>query len=74
LDNPPETVPMQLISPPFTNLLSVMGDYDGFRHDTLDVSPPDRYNPPKWTTMSIAFAGKVPSKIVKAYNSPSPFG
>ena len=69
-----QTVPMQIISPPFTNLLSVMGDYDGFRHDNLDVSPPDRYSPHKWTTMSIAFAGRVPSKIVKAHNSPTPFG
>ena len=64
-----ETVPMQIISPPFTNLLSVMGDYDGFRHDNLDVSPPNRYFPYKWTTLSLAFAGKVPSKLVKAYNA-----
>lgn len=68
-----ETVPMQIISPPFTNLLSAMGDYDGFRHDNLDVSPQRRYYPPKGTTLSIAFASVVPSKIVKAYNS-SPFG
>jgi hypothetical protein len=68
-----ETVPMQIISPPFTNLLSAMGDYDGFRHDSLDVSPPDRYYPYKWTTLSIAFAGKVPSRIVKAYTA-SPYG
>lgn len=68
-----ETVPMQIISPPFTNLLSAMGDYDGFRHDSLDVSPPNRYYPYKWTTLSIAFAGKVPSRIVKAFNA-SPYG
>ena len=73
-ENLEETVPLQIISPPFTNLLSVMGDYDGFRHDDLDVSPPNRYYPYKWTTLSIAFAGKVPSKIVKAYSSPAPFG
>ena len=69
-----ETVPTQIVSPPFTNLLSVMGDAGGFRHDNLDVSPPDRFFPNKWSTGSIAFAGKVPSKIVQAYNSPSPFG
>ncbi len=68
-----ETVPMQIISPPFTNLLSAMGDYDGFRHDNLDVSPTDRFSPHKGTTLSIAFAGLVPSRIVKGYNS-SPYG
>lgn len=69
-----ETVPMQIISPTFTNLMSAMGDYDGFRHDNLDASPAQgRYNPPKGTTLSIASAGLVPSKVVKAYNS-SPYG
>ena len=72
-ENLEETVPMQIISPPFTCLLSAMGDYDGFRHDNVDVSPPNRFSPPKGTTLSIAFAGKVPSKIVKAYNA-SPYG
>lgn len=72
-ENLEETVPMQIISPPFINLLSTMGDYDGFRHDNLDVSPPDRHYPYKGTTLSIAFAGKVPSKIVKAYNA-KPYG
>ena len=68
-----ETVPMQIISPPFTNLLSAMGDYDGFRHDSLDVSPKNRFYPNRGTTLSIAFAGRVPSKIVKAFNT-NPFG
>jgi Secretion system C-terminal sorting domain len=73
-ENLEETVPMQLISPPFTNLLSAMGDYDGFRHDDLNASPiRGRFSPNKGTTLSIAFAGKVPSSIVKAYNS-SPYG
>jgi hypothetical protein len=72
-ENLEETVPKQIISPPFTNLLSAVGDYDGFRHDNLDVSPPNRYSPSKGTTLSIAFAGKVPSKIVKAYNT-LPYG
>jgi hypothetical protein len=68
-----ETVSPQIISPPFTNLLSVMGDAGGFRHDNLDVSPPNRFLPNRWSTGSIAFAGKVPSKIVKACNA-SPYG
>ncbi len=73
-ENLEETVPMQIVSPPFTNLLSAMGDYDGFRHDNLDVSPPQgRWNPPEGTTLSIAFASKVPSKIVKAFNA-APYG
>ena len=67
-ENLEETVALQIISTPFIPLLSAMGDYDGFRHDNLDVSPPDRYYPHKGTTLSIAFAGNVPSKIVKAYN------
>jgi len=70
-----ETVPLQIISPPSgANLLSAMGDVDGFRHDNLDVSPPQgRYNPRKGTTLSIAFAESVPLKIVKGYNA-SPYG
>jgi photosystem II stability/assembly factor-like uncharacterized protein len=72
-ENLEETVPMQIISPPFTNLLSAMGDYDGFRHDRLDASPQNRFTPNKGTTLSIAFAGKLPAKIVKAYNA-SPYG
>jgi photosystem II stability/assembly factor-like uncharacterized protein len=68
-----ETVPMQIINPPYTNLFSAMGDYDGFRHDSLDVSPPNRHFPYRWTTMSIAFAEKAPSKLVKAFNK-IPYG
>ncbi|MGA3286959.1 MAG: endoglucanase [Bacteroidota bacterium] len=63
-----ETVPMQIINPPYTCLISAMGDYDGFKHDSLDVSPPDRHFPYRWTTMSIAFAEKAPSKLIKAFN------
>ncbi len=72
-NNLEETVPMQLISPSFTNLLSAMGDYDGFRHDDLDVSPRQgRFSPVEGTTLSLAYAGIVPSKIVKAFNA-SPY-
>ncbi len=84
-ENLEEAATLQLISPPFTNLLSTMADYDGFRHDNLDVSPPQgRWNPPKNTTYSIGFAERVPSKIVKAYrpgygvslepHNPPPYG
>jgi len=73
-ENLEEMVPLQIISPPFTNLLSAMGDYNGFRHDSLDVSPPQgRYKLPSGTQTSISFAAKVPSKIVTTYSS-SPWG
>ncbi len=73
-ENLEETVPMQLIAPPFTKVMSAMGDYDGFRNDQLDESPRQgRYHPAKGTTLSIAFAQNVPSTIVKAYNA-SPYG
>ena len=69
-----EAVPIQIVSPPFTSLMTAMGDIDGFRHDNPDVSPKQgRYSPAKGTTLSIAFAGTVPSRLVKTYNS-SPFG
>jgi hypothetical protein len=63
-----ETVPMQIINPPYTHVISAMGDYDGFRHDSLDVSPQNRHIPYRWTTMSIAFAENAPSKLVKTFN------
>ncbi|MGD0037225.1 MAG: endoglucanase [Bacteroidota bacterium] len=68
-----ETVPIQIVSSPQWHLFSAMGDIDGFRHDTLDRSPVDRYFPYKGTTLAIAYAGKNPSMLVKAFHS-SPFG
>ncbi len=73
-ENLEEMVPMQVISPPFTNVMSAVGDYDGFRNDKLDVSPDrGRYSPAKGTTLSIAFAAAVPSMVIKAFNS-RPYG
>jgi photosystem II stability/assembly factor-like uncharacterized protein len=70
-----ETVPMQIISPPSgARLFTAVGDVDGFRYeDSLDVSPPDRYEPPRWTTLSIAAAWSDPMIMVKTFNKP-PFG
>ena len=68
-----ETVALQIINPPYTNLLSAMADCDGFRHDRLDTSPSDRYFPPKSSVRSIAYAGKTPFTIVKSFDR-SPFG
>ena len=65
-----ETVALQLISPSSgAHLLTAMGDIDGFRHDNLDVSPAQRYQPTRGTTLSIAYAENVPLKIVKGFNS-----
>ena len=69
-----ETVPLQIISPPFTNVMSALGDYNGFRHDSLDASPPQgRYSLPSGTQTSISFASRVPSKVATTYNS-LPYG
>jgi len=63
-----ETVPLALISPPEgAPLLSGLGDIDGFRHDALNVSPPQgTFSGPRFgNTECLAFAGKNPSIIVR---------
>lgn len=63
-----ETVPLALISPPAgAHLLTGLGDIDGFRHDDLDVSPPNgAFAGPRFTTTEdIAFAGQQPNLIVR---------
>jgi photosystem II stability/assembly factor-like uncharacterized protein len=70
-----ETVPMQIISPPSgARLFTAVGDVDGFRYENnLDKSPPNRYSPPRWTTLSIACAWNDPKMMVKTFDKP-PFG
>jgi len=70
-----ETVPLQIISPPSgARLFTAVGDVDGFRYeDSLDTAPPNRYSPPRWTTLSIACAWGNPNLMVKTFNKP-PFG
>ncbi len=70
-ENIEETMVFQIVTPPYTKILSAMGDVDGFRHDTLDVAPPDKYSPARWSSTSIASAENVPQRVVKTYNSPS---
>ena len=66
-----ETVPLALISPPAgAHLISGVGDIDGFRHDDVDVSPPEgtfagtRFS----TTQDLAYAGGKPEVMVRLGN------
>jgi|GEM_PF-1693792 len=61
-----ETVPQKLISPPAgPSLVSVIGDYDGFRHDDLSVAPSKRHTPTMGTTNSLDFAELAPSIMAR---------
>ncbi|HET6557918.1 MAG TPA: hypothetical protein VFG54_11430 [Prolixibacteraceae bacterium] len=66
-----ETVPLDLISPPYgAPFISVIGDYDGFRHDNLDRSPLlGRHNPSIGTTVTLDFAEKNPKVVARAGSS-----
>jgi hypothetical protein len=64
-----ETAATCLLSPPAgVHLLSGEGDIGGFRHESLDVSPPEGLaaNPIFTTTSSMDFAGAAPMDIVRA--------
>ncbi|HEX7584007.1 MAG TPA: T9SS type A sorting domain-containing protein, partial [Prolixibacteraceae bacterium] len=63
-----ETVPLDLVNPPYgAPLISVIGDYDGFRHNNLDVSPTlGRHNPSIGSTSTLDFAEKNPGVVVRA--------
>ncbi|HEX7469915.1 MAG TPA: cellulase [Verrucomicrobiae bacterium] len=64
-----ETVPLALISPPEgAHLISGVGDIDGFRHDDLNVSPPEgTFSGPRFSnTEGLAFAWKNPQVIARA--------
>jgi len=63
-----ETVVTDLISPPAgANLLSGVGDICGFRHDDLDVAPPNGWfvNPNCNTAKTLDFAELKPEIIVR---------
>ncbi|HWT02697.1 MAG TPA: xyloglucanase [Pyrinomonadaceae bacterium] len=67
-----ETVALDLISPPAgAHLVSGVGDIGGFRHDRLDVSPPEGMfsNPIFANTESLDFAERDPSFIVRTGTS-----
>jgi photosystem II stability/assembly factor-like uncharacterized protein len=64
-----ETFPLGIISPPEgAHLLSGLGDIDGFRHDDLDVSPPQGtfVDPHFVNTESIDFAANAPAAVVRS--------
>jgi hypothetical protein len=67
-----ETVILGLISPPSgpANLLSVMGDVNGFEHTDLTVSPAQGMfqSPSESTSTSIDFAQAAPATIVRVGN------
>ena len=66
-----ETVPLDLVSPAYgAPLISVIGDYDGFRHNDLDQSPTlGRHNPSIGTTVTLDFAEKNPAIVARAGSS-----
>ncbi|HEY3373011.1 MAG TPA: T9SS type A sorting domain-containing protein [Prolixibacteraceae bacterium] len=66
-----ETVPLDLVSPPYgAPLISVIGDYDGFRHNFLDHSPSlGRHNPSIGSTATLDFAEKNPAVVARAGSS-----
>jgi xyloglucan-specific exo-beta-1,4-glucanase len=71
-----QTVCLQIVSPMSgeAHLVSALGDQDGFRYtDNLDAAPADKHKPPRWTTLSMAYAALDPMKMVKTINKP-PYG
>lgn len=66
-----ETVPLGIVSPAGgASLLSIIGDYDGFRHNDLTKSPTQgRHNPRIGTNRAIDFAENDPRIVVRAGSS-----
>ena len=71
-----EIVPKAIISPPTgAHLISVMYDLDGFRHDDLDVAPPQLAGPPRYADADdVDYAGGKPNVIVRSGWLRKPFG
>ena len=69
-----ETVPLGLATPIVgAPLLSAIGDYDGFRHESLDNSPSGgRFAPTMGTSSSIACAALAPWLAVRSGNEKAP--
>ncbi len=63
-----ETVPLDLISIPSGPLMSVIGDFDGFKHTDVTVFAP-QHAPIMGTSTSISYAAGNTNKIVRLGNS-----
>ena len=62
-----ETVPLALISPPQgAQLLSGVGDIDGFRQDDLDTPTLQFAGPRLTNTLSMAIAGQAPQVVIRS--------
>ncbi len=66
-----ECVPLALVSPAEgPPLVSVIGDFDGFRHDHPDASPAlGRHSPRKGTTHALDGAGAAPNVLAKMHGA-----
>lgn len=62
-----ETVPLDAVSVRGAPLVSVIGDYDGFIHHDLGVSPAQgTHNPQMGTTSAVAMAALAPQRVARA--------
>lgn len=66
-----ECVPLALVSPASgPSLVSAIGDFDGFRHDDLDVSPPGgRHTPSHGSTSSLDGAGMASAILTRLHGA-----
>jgi xyloglucan-specific exo-beta-1,4-glucanase len=66
-----ETVPLGLVSPPYgAPMISVIGDYDGFRNTSPDSPAPlGRHTPNVGSTSTIDFAEQNPGVVVRSGGS-----
>jgi photosystem II stability/assembly factor-like uncharacterized protein len=71
-----ECVVNNIVSPPAgASLLTVMWDIDGFRHEDLDVSPPQGFFAPQvGRNTDIDFAANSPDVVVRVYNGNNTHG
>lgn len=60
-----ETVPLGLVSVPNEALISVIGDYDGFKHTDVSQTP-KRHSPSMGTSTGIDFAQRKPKFVVRS--------
>ena len=63
-----ETVPLNMVSIPDGPLLSVIGDYDGFRHTDIEQYAPI-HNPRMGTTTGLDYAVRNKNKVVRVGTS-----